>query len=58
MHGVATLWSPCAKREEEVVEGEEEAWSKKSQSEGLEAPIWPMLYLFSYIHWKKKLRIR
>lgn len=61
VHGAATplpLWSPCARHEEEVVEGEEEAWSRRPQSAGLEVPGWLSLqpHLFSYIHWKK-LRI-
>lgn len=55
MHGVATLlplWSPCARHEEEVAEGEEEAWSRRPQSGGLEVPGWLSLqpHLFSYIH--------
>lgn len=55
MHGAATLlplWSPCAKHEEEVAEGEEEAWSRRPQSGGLEVPRWLLLqpHLFSYIH--------
>lgn len=58
VHGVATLlplWSPCAGHEKEVAEGEEEAWSRRPQSGGLEVPRWLslQLHLFAYIHWKR-----
>ena len=61
MCGVATLqllWSPCARHEEEVVEREVEAWSKRPQSEVLEVPRWLLLPLplVSYIQ-VMKLRI-